>query len=305
MNKQRRILAFAPALTTLQTDTEHTSYRFGVGGSGSLTAVSLSRSGLDCLHCAQTGADDAGEILRRIYAKNEVSTRFLHADKEDHTTLQVVRRGAEKTQRDEFPMQHTHLSRAQVESAFTCLPDAVYCEDTQKPEVLKHIFALAEKHNCPVLFRATTGRAAQFFKDGENTGKQIRVLLADEREAATLTGSNTYSISNLAIKLSICISASYYVINFGRRGIYLYDGMHTRELYPSEMREGGEAVTCMAAFSGAFAAEYLRTQNAAQACLFANFAQALAARHADGGVEALPYLSQVRAHILKLASHRA
>ena len=186
--------------------------------------------------------------------KNEVSTRFLHADKEDHTTLQVVRRGAEKTQRDEFPMQHTQLSRAQVESAFTCLPDAVYCEDTQKPEVLKHIFALAEKHNCPVLFRATTGRAAQFFKDGENTGKQIRVLLADEREAATLTGSNTYSISNLAIKLSICISASYYVINFGRRGIYLYDGMHTRELYPSEMREGGEAVTCMAAFSGAFAA---------------------------------------------------
>ena len=26
---------------------------------------------------------------------------------------------------------------------------------------------------------------------------------------------------------------------------------------------------------------------------------------AEGGVEALPYLSQVRAHILKLASHRA
>ena len=82
--------------------------------------------------------------------------------------------------------------------------------------------------------------------------------------------------------------------------------MHTRELYPSEMREGGEAVTCMAAFSGAFAAEYLRTQNAAQACLFANFAQALAARHAEGGAwRRCRICRRFVPHILKLASHRA
>ena len=172
MNKQRRILAFAPALTTLQTDTEHTSYRFRRGWQrffdGSFPVAQ--RFGLFCT-VRRRGPMMPGRFCGGSMQKNEVSTRFLHADKEDHTTLQVVRRGAEKTQRDEFPMQHTQLSRAQVESAFTCLPDAVYCEDTQKPEVLKHIFALAEKHNCPVLFRATTGRAAQFFKDGENTGK--------------------------------------------------------------------------------------------------------------------------------------
>ena len=305
MNKQRRILVFAPALATLHTDTVQQTYQFDVGGSGSLTAVSLARSGLDCLHCAKIGADAAGEILRRTYTQNHLSTRFLHAAKEDRTALQVISRKENKTDRDLFPMQHAQLSQAQVESAFTCLPDAVYCEDTQPAEVLQRIFSLTKKHHCPLIFRACTGSAAQFLKQGEADAPHIHVLLTDEREAAALTASNTYSISNLAIKLSICVAASYYVINFGRRGIYLYDGMHVRELYPSEMRETGETVTCMAAFSGAFAAEYLRTQNAAQACLFANFAQALAAEHPNGGIGALPHLTQVRAHILKFAAHRA
>lgn len=298
MSNQKRVLLFSPAQLQLCAHPGEDTYRFGLGGNGSLLALAMHRWGLDCLHCAHIGADDMGQALLRIYEQNGLSRRFIHISEQDRTGLEVIWQDR-AVQSGSFSPRRAKLSWNEAELAFNSLPDAVFLEDRQQAQVTEQILSFCGHKQLPLFLRMSGASEREI--DYQSRRYAVEVLFLNEKEAARIVDMDSNNMHKLALAVSIRIPARYYVMHFGRRGTYLYDGMHMRELFPCAAREYDDDQAAFAAFTAGFVAEYLRSGgNVKRACYVGDYSQVFAAK-APGGMDGLPRGEEVYRLIVQAA----
>ena len=122
------------------------------GGKGANTAVAVSRLGAQAVFCSRVGDDAYGERLKKIYAENGIDLRFVRTDKIGQTGLAVVlveKDGANRI--IVYPGANLRISEGDVESAFTCYPDAVMAQLESGEDVAVYTSQLAAEEGIPFI----------------------------------------------------------------------------------------------------------------------------------------------------------
>ena len=273
------------------------SHYFLPGGKGSLSSVAVARLGGDVALCTRLGADNHGQRLMSLYNESGVDTRFIPIDKTANTgfNLYIIERNG-TTRALQNPGASYNLSRADVEQAFLCLPDAVYLQFEIPFEIARFASEIAAAKGIPVFVDASGVSPTTAI----STLSPLEVFSPNEKETELLTGVTPVGIDGClraCIELARRVKARYYVLKLGNRGAFIYDGRfcHMAPAYP--VRNAVDTAAAGDAFSAALATEYLRNGgDIRQACLYANAAAAITITR-PGTTASLPTADEVAAFI--------
>ena len=271
------------------------SHYFLPGGKGSLSSIAVARLGGDVALCTRLGADNHGQRLMALYTESGVDTRFIPIDKTANTgfNLYITERNG-TTRSLQNPGASYNLSRADVEQAFLCLPDAVYLQFEIPFDVACFASEIAAEKGIPVFVDASGVRKTTAI----STLAPLEVFSPNEKETELLTGVTPIGIDGClraCIELGRRVKAKYYVLKLGNRGAFIYDGRfcHMAPAYP--LRNAVDTAAAGDAFSAAMTLEYLRNgKDIRQACLYANAAAALTISR-PGTTASLPTADEVAA----------
>ncbi len=257
-----------------QTVLENRRYKYIPGGKGANSALALSRLGGDCVFCAKLGMDINGEILKALYDKEGIDTRFISFDDKAPTGLAAIMvedSGANRIVI--YPGANSKITECDIENALTCYPDALFMQCEIPAEIIIKAANMASDKNIPIFIDA--GPADKNFPLEKLP--YVTVFSPNEIETEIFTGispSNPENCLRAAIALSKRVKSKYYVIKLGERGVYIYDGKYYFCL-PSYDVEAVDTTAAGDAFTAALTLEYLRTRDIERAGKFANAVGAL------------------------------
>lgn len=247
------------------------TYAFVPGGKGANTAVAAARLGGDIVFCTRVGDDSYGEQLREKYKSEGIDTRFIARDRGARTGLATIM--VEESGHNRivvYPGANMKLSRDDVESAFTCYPDALLLQLEIDRETVISACQLAKKNGTKVFLDA--GPATPDFPL-ESLG-QLEVLSPNETETKILTGitpSSSASCLRACVELMNRVACKYVVLKLGDRGCYVYDGTHCHHIAPVDVGTAVDTTAAGDAFTAALAVRYMQNGgNIVDACEFAN-----------------------------------
>ncbi len=272
-------------------------YAFTPGGKGANAAVAASALGSDVVFCSRVGDDAYGDRLVSLFNERGIDTRFVKTDRLEQTGLAVVM--LEKNGMNRiivFGGANKKINDIDVESAFTCYPDAVLTQFEIRPEAVIAAARNAAEDGIPLFIDA--GSATSDFPLEEL--QKVEVFSPNEVETEILTGIRPDTLENcLRASIALCnrVDIKYVVLKLGARGCYVYDGKYCDLISPCEV----PVVDTTAAgdvFTAALTSEYLRTNDILASARFANAAGALAVSKA-GAIASVPTLEEVRALMAK------
>ena len=266
------------------------------GGKGLNAALCCARLGTDAVLCTRTGGDGYAKKIAEFCAENTIDTRFVFFDSDKKTDLvQVFRAPGEISGRTiVFPGAGAALSPDNVEEAFTCYPDGVYICGETAAENIYFAVSKAKEQKIPA-FLNLTALPSDF--DPHSVGV-CEVLLPDEEQTEKLTGIAPTGADNAlraAIKLSALIHNKYVVIRLGKRGLFVYDGLHREmitalDVHETDTSHAGDA------FAASLAARYL--QNGGNISDAARFAACVGAFSVtQSGTDSFPTVGQLEEFI--------
>ena len=267
-------------------------YSFVPGGKGANAAVAAARLGSEVVFCTRVGDDAYGDRLLRIYAENNVDSRYIKVDRAEQTGLAIVM--LEKTGDNRiivFPGANRNINDTDIENSFLSYPDAVLTQFECGEKQVITTARLAADENLPLFIDA--GPAIPDFPLSKL--RQVEVFSPNETETAVLTGIRPNTPDDClraAIQLSNKVDIKYVVLKLGERGAFIYDGKYC------DIVEGYEvnAIDTTAAgdaFTAALAVEYMRTGDIYRAVKYGNAVGALTATKV-GALNSLPKEAEVR-----------
>lgn len=275
-----------------QTMIDHSgSYSFVPGGKGANSAVTVQRLGGDCVFCARLGNDANGAILKNIYEKEGIDTRFISHDKKRPTGLAAIMVEDNGINRIVvYPGANLALSRDDIDHAMTSYPDALLMQLEVDEEAVIYAAECAARDNIPIFIDA--GPANRYFP--LDRLPPIEVFSPNETETEIFTGISPNSPENClraAIALSKIVKAHYYVLKLGGRGAYVYDGLYYHCVPPYDVKVV-DTTAAGDAFTAALTLEYLRSGDIERATKFGNIAGAITVSRA-GAYTSLPDAGEV------------
>lgn len=274
-----------------QTVIDNGSYRFVPGGKGANSAVAIQRLGGDCVFCTRLGSDANGAILKNVYEKEGIDTRFIVHDKKNPTGLAAIMVEDNGVNRIVvYPGANLAISPDDIDHALTSYPDALFLQLEIAPEAVIYAAEQAAAKNIPIFIDA--GPASKYFP--LDRLPHLEVFSPNETETEIFTGISPNSPENClraAIALSKIVNAHYYVIKLGGRGVYIYDGLYYHCI-PAYDTKVVDTTAAGDAFTAAFTLEYLRSGDVERAGKFGNIAGSITVSRA-GAYTSLPTASEV------------
>lgn len=278
-----------------QTVIDSGSYRFVPGGKGANSAVAIQRLGGDSVFCTRVGSDANGAILKNLYEKEGIDTRFIIHDKQSPTGLAAIIVEDNGVNRIVvYPGANTAITPDDIDHAMLSYPDALFMQLEIDQEAVIYAAECAAKRNIPIFIDA--GPANRHFPLARLP--HLEIFSPNETETEVFTGISPSSPENClraAIALSKMVNAHYYVIKLGGRGAYIYDGLYYHCI-PAFDTKVVDTTAAGDAFTAAFTLEYLRSGDVERAGKFGNLAGAITVSRA-GAYTSLPTAEEVEEFI--------
>jgi len=274
------------------------SYAFVPGGKGANSAVAAARLGADVVFCTRVGNDGYAFQLHDKYKAEGIDTRFVFRDKTAKTGLAVVM--VEQTGHNRivvYPGANALLSKADIEEAFTCYPDALLIQLETDFDSVVCATEMAHKQGAKVFLDAGPARSDYPYY----SLAPLEVFSPNETETEIITGIRpTGAESCLRAAISICsmIRTKYVVIKLGERGCFVYDGTHCRHIAPVEIGIAVDTTAAGDAFMAALTHRYLNNgEDIFEACEYANGVGAYVVTK-PGAFPSLPTEKQLREFLI-------
>lgn len=276
-------------------------YAYVPGGKGANSAVAAARLGSEVVFCTRVGDDAYGDRLLRIYAENNVDSRYIKVDRAEQTGLAIVM--LEKTGDNRiivFPGANRNINDTDIENSFLSYPDAVLTQFECGEKQVITTARIAADENLPLFIDA--GPAMPDFPLAKL--RQVEVFSPNETETAILTGIRPNTPDDClraAISLSNKVDIKYVVLKLGERGAFIYDGKYCDIVEGYEV-DAIDTTAAGDAFTAALAVEYMRTGDIYRAVKYGNAVGALTTTKV-GALGSLPKEAEVRRfmsdHVLK------
>ncbi len=226
-------------------------------GKGANAALCAARLGADAVLCTGVGADSNGRKIADSLEKEKIDTRFVFFDNEQKTDFSMIfREPGEKKRTVRFPGAGASLSVDHAEEAFTCYPDALLLACDVIPEIVYYGVQKAKEQKIPAILNLAP---AQTELDPSSIDA-CEIITSGEDEIAYYTDIAPTSAENAlraAIKLSALIHTKYVVIRLGKRGAFVYDGLH-QELIPALDVRAVDTTGAGEAFTSSLAVRYMQ-----------------------------------------------
>ena len=268
------------------------NYSLVPGGKGANTAVAVSRLGTQAVFCSRVGDDAYGDRLKKIYAENGIDLRFVKTDRIEQTGLAAVITEKDGSNRIiVYPGANKKINEGDIESAFTCYPDAVITQLETGEDVAVLCSQLAADEGIPFILDG--GGAKSGFKLSRI--QKADIISPNEVETALFTGIRPDTLDHcLKASMAICsqTDVKYVVLKLGARGCYVYDGKYCDLIAPYAVQTV-DTTGAGDAFTAALATEYLRTGDIIASAKYANAVGALTVT-AAGAISSLPSRETVR-----------
>ena len=269
-------------------------YSYVPGGKGANSAITFARFGADCVFACKVGRDSNAKRLVSIYQHEGIDTRYILEDPDEPTGLaSILVEENGKNRIIVYPGANRTLSTEDIESGFTCYPDAVYLQLEIPDEAVIEAARRANAEDIPLFIDA--GPARLDFPL-EKLG-QVEIFSPNETETRIFTGvspNSEESCLRAAIKLSTLVNAKYYVLKLGDRGAFIYDG---KEYYmiPAEKVDAVDTTAAGDVFSAVMTYVYLQNHNIVSAVKYATCAAALSVGR-SGAYTSIPTRGEVIAY---------
>jgi len=271
-----------------------TGYSYVPGGKGANSAITFSRFGADTVFSCKLGRDSNGRRLAAVYQREGIDTRYILEDEETPTGLaSILVEENGKNRIIVYPGANMTLTPEDIESAFTCYPDAVYLQLEIPDEAVIEACRRANEAEVPVFIDAGPARL-DFPLD--RLGR-LEIFSPNENETRVFTGISPNTEDGClraAIKLSSMVDAKYIVLKLGERGSFIYDG---REYYtvPAEKVDAVDTTAAGDVFSAVMTYVYLQNGNILSAVKYATCAAALSVTR-PGASTSIPTRDEVIAY---------
>ena len=269
-------------------------YSYVPGGKGANSAIAFARFGADCIFTCRLGRDSNAKRLISIYQREGIDTRYIREDPEVPTGLaSILVEENGKNRIIVYPGANMTLSLDDIETGFTCYPDALYLQLEIPDEAVLEACRRANQDDIPIFIDA--GPARLDFPL-EKLGR-VEIFSPNENETRVFTGIspvNEDSCLRAAVKLSTRVDAKYIVLKLGERGSCVYDG---REYWmiPAEKGQAVDPTAAGAVFSAVMTYVYLQNGNIVSAVKYATCAAALSVTRM-GASTSIPTLEEVIAY---------
>ena len=277
--------------TVVETDL---GYSYVPGGKGANSAIAFARFGADTVFACKLGQDANARRLVSLYQREGIDTRYIREDPDVPTGLaSILVEDNGKNRIIVYPGANMSLTAEDIESAFTCYPDALYLQLEIPDEAVIEATRRAGEAGIPVFIDA--GPARLDFPL-ERLGR-LEVFSPNENETRIFTGISPTSEDNClraAIKLSTLVDAKYIVLKLGERGAFLYDG-HMYDIVPAEPVEAVDTTAAGDVFTAVMTYVYLQNGSILSAVKYATCAAAISVTRM-GASTSIPTLDEVIAY---------
>ena len=277
-------------------------YSYVPGGKGANAALTFAKFGADCVFVCKLGNDANAKRLLSMYQKDGIDTRYVSTSSDLPTGLSsVLVEENGKNRSITYPGANNSITPDDVESSFTCYPDALYMHLDIPEEAIFDAAERAHESGIPVFIDASPARLDFPLR---KLGK-VEIFATSDAEARVFTGINPTteeSCLRAAIKLASFVDTKFVVIKLGANGAFIFDGS---EYYVVESTET-EIVDLNASadvFSAVMAFVYLSNGNIVSAAKYASCAASISASR-SGAYTSIPSKNEVIAYAKALIAAR-
>lgn len=267
-------------------------FDFLPGGKGVVAAAAFSALGADSMLCAKIANDANGKILSDFFAAANVSCRYESKAKADKTGYQLTIFENDASWRTvKFAGANMAIEPDDVESAFTCMPDAVYIQKEVPDKIIIEACRMAHEQNIPIFYQPCAPR-------GDLTPSmlgELEMFIVDAEDVFSYSGvelKDFDSYLQACMALESRIRAKRYVVRIDdERGTFIYDSRFHNIVEPftvATVDKGG----AFEIFGAATVCEYLRSGNFRRSVAYGNVAYALSASRM-GDVDSIPTSNEI------------
>ncbi|MBE6700838.1 MAG: hypothetical protein E7582_02985 [Ruminococcaceae bacterium] len=261
------------------------------GGLGAISAISAAKFGLDVVLCTRIGNDENGEKLKSHFINENLDMRFVITDRRKETGYKSITiEDGGKARTIVFPGANATLTFDDVESAFTCYPDAVLINYDLRDDLIFDTIKFAAASGIPVILSCGSEKT-----DVDVTGlDQVEIFAPNREQTFYLTGIDPVDVTSAlraCVKMKNQMKTKLVVIKLGERGVFVFDGVYS-EIIPARPVNVVDTTGAGTIFNAALAYSYLETGKITQAANFANAAASFSVSK-DGVFNAIPTPSDV------------
>lgn len=274
------------------------NYKYVSGGKGANSATAFAKLGADSVFCAAMGNDSNGSTLKALYKEIGINTDYILTLNDAPTGLATV------TVEDDgastivvFPGANAKLDAAHaISAAKECKPDAVFAHLEIPFDTVAELSHYCHVAGIPMVIDA--GPANKEYDLSKLS--PMLVFSPNETETEIFTGicpEDDESILRAAKKLSEAVTAKYYVLKLGGRGVAVYDGKNVT-LVPTYDVKAVDTTSAGDSFTAAMLLEYLRSGDIVRACRYGNAVASITVSRPGAG-ESIPDAAETEEFIKK------
>lgn len=281
-----------------ETVTDNGGVTVNPSGRGASCAIAMARMDAKTVYCARVGDDGYGKRLARLCSESRVDLSHLEIDRELRTGVSLTMQEENGESRNIYFMgANANLSQKSIKDAFACEPEAVLSSTDFSSETLEMIASAADFMAAPLILCAKTYVNEISFKDVT----PIEIFIASDEAVCGMTDVfpiGSASCLRAVLELQKSVKATYYVINLGDKGAFIYDGKYYHMISPYAVKTLDNAGS-FDVFTAALTIEYIRNKkDIVSACKYASAASALSLLKA-GTVNSMPHHADVLEFIAK------
>lgn len=274
------------------------SYSYVSGGKGANSATAVAKLGGNSIFCAALGDDENGKTLKNIYDKTGINTSYIKIKQDAPTGLATVTVESCGSNRIVvFSGANALLSDSDaIKAVSETKPDAVFCHFEIPYDTVVSVSEYCYKNNIPLVIDAGPADT------GIDLSKlsPMTVFSPNETETEIFTGilpDNNESALAAAKKLKELVSAKYYVIKLGSRGVAVYDSEKLTEIptYPVKVSDTTAAGD---SFTAAMTLEYVKSGDIYRSCRYGNAVASVTVSR-KGAADSIPNQSELESFIME------
>ncbi len=271
-------------------------YKYVPGGKGANSATAVAKLGGSSVFCAALGNDDNGNTLCELYKSIGINTDYILRPNGLPTglaTVTVENDGANRIV--VFSGANNALDAEHAVSTAKCVkPDAVFCHFEIPYDTVTELSQYCHNEGIPMFIDAGPADSSLELK----RLAPLCVFSPNETETEIFTGiapTDDESCIEAAKALMKKVTAKYYVLKLGGRGVGVYDGKQFT-IIPTYSVKVVDTTAAGDSFTAAMTLEYVRSGDIYRACRFGNAVASLTVSKAGAG-EAIPTIDELETFI--------
>lgn len=272
------------------------SYKYVSGGKGANSATAIAKLGGDSVFCAGMGNDSNGNTLKALYRDLGINTDYILTTNGAPTGLAAVAVddcGANTI--IVFPGANAALTAEHaISSAKNSTPDAVFAHLEIPFDTVAALSHYCHEAGIPMVLDA--GPASKEIDLSRLA--PLLVFSPNETETEIFTGiapEDDESVLAAAKKLSELVSAEYYVLKLGGRGVAVYDNS-TVTYVPTYDVKVVDTTSAGDSFTAAMTMRYIESKDIIHSCRYGNAVASITVSR-SGSADSIPTASELDAFI--------